>query len=617
MLEIFHKNEELSRISSININTSEKKRLNTLLFSLSSLFLAKKNSFDLGALDDFSDHIEKPNVDKFISGYIYLLINGFPHDIALDMMPYASFEAILIDAIKRLYNCDDHKETKKLAKIIHILLLNPSLNINNKFCFGQEPPKLATTHIFSIWINCSDINKKKTLSELLIHLIAITPDLTSITPKPKMYSAYVLLILSVYYSTNKSLATNNLLSRILLSFDIMHIVPYITTAVYLGYLMALNKVYNEESNEINGKLCIDRSYLVGAFATKLPFVLKAPLVITRLKDNIVTKSIEDFSYSESYVKRKLLMRKYAAFKDYKSSTRFDIKFQLNPIDLHRYYSSLTEPNNAVFSSDAKNAFLELAKQTFNEQNFRCIIEELKENDKIECFLKIYEIVEKGFLEVDLETFYIMNEVFNQTCFKGYKSVLLKTNIETSKNAKVFQEFQDSLKIPNLTNTWNRVRSEFDAQYVNPQKTKAVTDDFEKEEIPTKPNIDNIPAQLFQMFQDTLVNSWNTKKALITPLKLMIYTGAFTTGAFIAISPKFIQTSLLATTLYSASTYCNPQIINIKEIGQNLYSNYSNGYGITNQVYAYFDPLVKSWKSSISSYIMAKNPPDRNAENNKR
>lgn len=632
---LFNKSGSLSKIDVETINTSDSTRITALKFSQSLLFLTNKLNFSEKQLGEFHDSITNADLNKFVLGYTHLVTNGFQASTSIDSH-YKSFEDIFANAISTLAKTDDKSKHRNLVEIIHLLLLNPKLDLSSKFSLNpEEATKMGIEHIFSMWVAAEEGVKKQNLSNLLTHFIAITPDVTAITPNAKLHCAYTLLSLFTYSAIKRFLNHTNFLSQAISMIDIIEVLPMVlswSTALTVGYFITLHRMDTAQSKST---ISINPDYMSGTFAVGIPFVLKPSSILKRMEGKLVEgKAKPDESYTDSYITRKLLLTKYAGIKAYLCTARRDIKFQLGLGELAARYDTMTAPNGLILEGDAQDMFINFTQRTFNEANFNNIIKELASPDKKEYFLKVYDIVEKGFIKLDLQTMYVIHEVFNQVCYNGYESTLTKSPSKLAEDFLTFESFQysfdtlllkkDNIDIPlsalgsennnsttvrlkahgckldlkKLKNLWKQVLKEFDQQYLPPEITAPQEEKLEEKKAGGFTDMNSVFEKGSSMFQEFLSQKLDEKKGVINSLKLFGWTTISAGCTIILLKPTIRPVTIFFMVIYTADHYYHPQIIGLKEFGQKLCSG---GYTAGNDVYK----GVVSWKSS---YMASKQPP---------
>ncbi len=443
----FEKIKEFHTIHPENLIASPEKIRAAFNFSKPMLFLSK-SGYETSLLKE----IQKPE-DFNIAAYTYLVKNGFPTKADESKIPHKNFDEILDSAIRFLSERKNTQELKEYASIIHLLLLNPKLDLNHKFKLDtseeyEEPSRTAIEHIFSLWRNAIGY-KKEIFADILIHFIAISPDITMITPNAKLNFTYGWLGLFLGYFINeyKSLSNNWYIRQVSPLLGLM----LMASSAMTGYFVTLCIIdFFKSCLPSTDRLIIDRDYFNGSFAERILINLKGEELTDRLSDMMDYDSLKSPSYKDLYIKRKLLLQKYCYTKRQilsSASMMKNLQFSSLLSNIGTTYEQLDNIplEYKAFNKEGSQKFVEVARRIFNEGNFAAILSELACDPEKQLFLlKVYDLIEKGFISLDIKTTYIMAELANYIIYSKIYPENAKTTRPPSRNLSfsVFQEAFD-------------------------------------------------------------------------------------------------------------------------------------------------------------------------------
>jgi hypothetical protein len=423
---VFEKSYTLSTTNpDVLISNSSYKKA-ALNFSYTMLFLSGDNGLEESLLTEIQN--EGFVLEKFLGAYIYLIKKGFPKN---DDFPYKNFGEIMASAVNQLNSeSKDGERVGELAEIIHILLLNPKLDLNHKFHLNEnnksiKEPNTAIKHLFIMWLKEESGNKKDKISDILAHIIAITPDLSSITPNAKPNFIYGCASLFTGYMVYecKNMTSSWLWRQLSPIFNII-IKAFSALAGYFATLYFID--YIKSCLPSDTRFTVHKDHLTGSFANinRVGIIPQGQGFFERLNDIVEYDTNTTLSYVDLYIKRRLILRKYSAiYKLIGSSTSLLERFQLNPLlhSLKELYKKLdiSLADNKIFTKEGlAEAFANLSARTFNENNLTSLKHELAENEhKQEFLLKFYDMAEKGFINLDLSTMHIIAELVSYVIYK--------------------------------------------------------------------------------------------------------------------------------------------------------------------------------------------------------
>jgi len=574
MLEsFFNKKQNLSEISIDSISIYEGQRSAALKFSPTLLFLAREK-FNEQLAGELNRGLSNSSFSEFATGYAYLMANSSQ-----------GLDSILKTLLLKIHQKLHAKDLQEVVNMLHLLLQNPTLNINEKLVLegiANSKNQTCLEHLFWLWENCDDSNNKLILSEIITHVIAVNPNLSDVTPGIKLECFYALLSILACSSAKRYI---NNLSSFSYALILPAVIPQLflcASAISAGYFTALHQDNLRKSASVQGKISISPTYFIGAFAHKYPVLINSGSITRRMDDTLhleEEKPFTEYKYRDKYLERML------------------------------------------FHKDVANAFAPILSITFIASNFKKIVSEITgDASKVEDFLKIYELAEKGALVINLPTMMVISEVFNQICYPGYESFLKGKQIERNSNLSFESLFyaitvalilnnKDTVQgeelevLENFSNTcagnlrtagckpdrdaldkaWKQTLENFDRLYDAPSTCS------KKEEIevisPTilKTDFSSQVASSLKELTISSLNGWaEDNQVTLRRLNIGLRTCAFSCAVLLFTHPIMQPIFLVGAIGYSVDHYFRPQISGAKEFVKKVCSS---GYSIANSVYS--------------------------------
>jgi hypothetical protein len=618
MLEsFFNKKQNLSEISIDSISIYEGQRSAALKFSPTLLFLAREK-FNEQLAGELNRGLSNSSFSEFATGYAYLMANSSQ-----------GLDSILKTLLLKIHQKLHAEGLQEVVNMLHLLLQNPTLNINEKFVLegiANSKNQTCLEHLFWLWENCDNSNNKLILSEIITHVIAVNPNLSDVTPGIKLECFYALLSILACSSAKRYI---NNLSSFSYALILPAVIPQLflcASAISAGYFTALHQDNLRKSASVQGKISISPTYFIGAFAHKYPVLINSGSITRRMDDTLhleEEKPFTEYKYRDKYLERMFIMARYRGISIHAERLNFFQQMQLktNLWQLSEAYENLLSNDIWLFHKDVANAFDTILSNTFNASNFEKIVSEITgDASKVEDFLKIYELAEKGALVINLPTMMVISEAFNQICYPGYESFLKGKQIERNSNLSFESLFyaitvalilnnKDTVQgeelevLENFSNTcagnlrtagckpdrdaldkaWKQTLENFDRLYDAPSTCS------KKEEIevisPTilKTDFSSQVASSLKELTISSLNGWaEDNQVTLRRLNIGLRTCAFSCAVLLFTHPIMQPIFLVGAIGYSVDHYFRPQISGAKEFVKKVCSS---GYSIANSVYS--------------------------------
>ncbi|MDF3046978.1 MAG: hypothetical protein K0R73_96 [Candidatus Midichloriaceae bacterium] len=624
MLEtFFNKKQNLSEISIDSISIYEGQRSAALKFSPTLLFLAREK-FNAQLAGELTKGLTNSKFSEFATGYAYLMANSSP---GIDSSP--GIGLILKNLLIKLHEKLGTPDLQEVAYMLHLVLQNPTLNIDELFTLegiANSENKTCLEHVFQIWVNCDDAQSKLILSDIITHIIAINPNLSYVTPKIKRDCFYALLSIAACASTKRYVNTLSTLSFALILPAVIPQLFVCASAISAGYFTAMHQDNLYRSASIEGKVNIPATHFTGAFSNKYPIFMNSDSIIRRMEDIMRledTKPLTEYKYRDKYLERTFIIARYKRISIHAENLGFFQQMQLKTSlwQLSEAYDNLFSEDICLFNDDIAAAFDEVISNTFNASNFDKIVSEIMgSSKKVEDFLKIYELAEKGAIILNLPNMLVLCEAFNQICYSGYESFFKGKQPAKDSNLS-FESFMQAITVafilnnkdvaqpdelkalknfsnicannlntvgfkPNsnaLDKAWRQTLQNFDRLYENP----IACSKKEEPEVLTSPKLkSDFGSQVASSLKELTISSLNgwakENQVTLRRLNVGLRTCAFGCSVLLLTHP-LIQPIFLAGTLgYSVDYYFRPQILSTKEFVKKLCSS---GYDAANSVYS--------------------------------
>lgn len=401
--------------------------------------------------------LESTDMAKFIQAYINLVrLNAKLHQAKL-----AELRAAL------LYHVSQVKKSEDSCKIIKLILSYPEMDLScapeqtnlprtnkprvedafgNRFRFLLDSNPLNSTafqQLFSLYQNEKDLTLKEEVGELIAYELATNPDASAVR-KPGYYDKHLIVsyvaaaaLIQIYSLRKlgfwKHLIFSPAIKLVSLSFTVLagwHVMNHILTT------------YGQSHNAT--RLAIDDRKLIGSFTTTQFDFLGVDTELTTRLDANLTPAQNPSNYQENYHARKDLLRKYAKLEaliendksnwfNGKKYHKLKLQLQSEYKKLNLLGSRLPDGSKLIFEAEIEVSLPVVAGKTFNTENFSNITKNLTPEHKTEV-MKLYDLVDKGFLALDLETVYILSEMVNHITYPNYQSPIKKVSAENSSNS---------------------------------------------------------------------------------------------------------------------------------------------------------------------------------------